>query len=59
VTPEGTVRDPKVIRSEPPDVFDDAAREGVLRWKFKPKIVDGQAITRRARLDINFKLKKG
>jgi protein TonB len=59
VTPEGTVRDPKVIRSEPPDVFDDAAREGVLRWKFKPKIVDGKPITRRARLDINFKLKKG
>lgn len=58
VTPEGTVRDPKVIRAEPPGVFDDAAREGVLRWKFKPKVVDGRAITRRARLDINFKLKQ-
>jgi len=59
VTPEGDVRDPKVLRSQPPDVFDEAAREGVLRWKFKPKIVDGKPITRRARLDINFKLRKG
>lgn len=59
VTPDGKVRDPKVIRARPPGIFDDAAMEGVLRWKFKPKIVDGRAITRRARLDINFKLKKG
>lgn len=59
VTPEGDVRDPKVIKSDPPGVFDDAARDGVLRWKFKPKVVDGRPITRRARLDINFKLKKG
>jgi protein TonB len=59
VTPEGRVRDPKIISAKPPGIFDDAAKEGVLRWKFKPKIVDGKSITRRARLDINFKLKKG
>ncbi|MCG3200862.1 MAG: hypothetical protein NFCOHLIN_00724 [Gammaproteobacteria bacterium] len=59
VTPDGKVRDPRIIRANPPDIFDDAAKEGVLRWKFKPKVVDGKAITRRARLDINFKLRKG
>lgn len=59
VTPEGNVRDPRVVKADPPGVFDDAARDGVLRWKFKPKIVDGKPITRRARLDINFKLRKG
>jgi len=59
VTPEGAVRDVEVVKSEPPGVFDDACIRGVMKWKFQPKVVDGKPITRRARLDVNFTLRKG
>jgi protein TonB len=56
VTPEGGVRDVKVVKAEPPGVFDEATIQGVTKWKFQPKTVDGKPISRRARLDINFRL---
>ncbi|MGQ0656703.1 MAG: TonB family protein [Chromatiales bacterium] len=59
VTPEGGVKDVKVVKAEPPGVFDDAAVQGVTKWKFQPKVIDGTPIARKARLDINFKLRKG
>jgi protein TonB len=59
VTPEGDVRDPKVTKANPPDVFDDAAKEAVLKWKFRPKMVDGRPVAWPATLNITFTLKKG
>jgi protein TonB len=39
-------------------MFDRAAIQAVLRWKFKPRYVDGQAITRRASQIIDFQLEE-
>jgi TonB family protein len=56
VNADGSVRDPRVVRAVPPSVFEEAAKRGVLRWKFQPKLVDGRPTPVRARLDINFNL---
>ncbi len=44
VTKAGTVRDPVVIESEPPGIFDRAAIQAALKFKYKPKVVNGEAI---------------
>jgi periplasmic protein TonB len=43
VTRQGSVRDPVVLESTSP-VFDQAAIESALRYKYKPRVVDGEAI---------------
>ncbi|MEO1481951.1 MAG: energy transducer TonB [Myxococcota bacterium] len=40
----GQVVDPRIIKSDPPGVFDRAALKAVRKWKYKPKIVDGKPI---------------
>ena len=40
----GTVSDPKVLESKPRRVFDRAARRAILKWKFKPRVVDGKPV---------------
>ena len=42
VTEMGTVRDPVILDAEPPGVFDQAAIDAVLKFKYKPKVVDGK-----------------
>ncbi len=42
VTETGSVEDPEVLRAEPPNMFERAARRAVLRWKYQPQIRDGQ-----------------
>jgi protein TonB len=56
ITPDGRVKDPVVIDSAPRSVFDRAAMQAILRWKFKPRFIDGQAIERRASQIITFEL---
>ena len=56
ITPEGRVSDPVVVEAEPRGMFNRAAIQAILRWKFKPRYVDGQAITRRASQVIDFRL---
>jgi protein TonB len=46
ITPAGTVRDITVVDSEPSGIFDRAAKRAVLRWKYKPKVVDGVPVER-------------
>jgi protein TonB len=50
------VDDPLVVESQPRRLFDRAAIRAILRWKFKPRIVDGQAVRREAEQVIDFKL---
>jgi protein TonB len=52
----GSVRSPRVIDSQPPRVFDREAIRAILRWKFKPRVVDGQAVERQATQTIDFTL---
>ena len=44
VTRTGAVRDPVVIESKPPGIFDRAAIAAALKFKYKPKVVNGEPI---------------
>ena len=58
ITESGTVVNPKVIESKPVRIFDREALRAILKYKFKPKIVDGVAMTQTATQQIDFKLAK-
>lgn len=53
---DGTVANAEVIRSEPRRIFNRAALRAIYRWKFKPRIIDGVAVQRRARQTIEFNM---
>jgi protein TonB len=44
VTKTGAVRDPVVIEASPPGIFDRAALQAALKFKYKPKVVNGEPI---------------
>lgn len=44
VTKQGTVRDPYVIEAEPENIFDQAAMDAVLKFKYKPRVVNGEPV---------------
>lgn len=44
VTKLGTVKDPVVIESSPGTIFNNAAIKSALRYKYKPRVVDGKPI---------------
>lgn len=56
INPDGTVADARVIDSNPPGVFDEVARKAILNWKFRPKVVDGQAVSSSGTQLIQFTL---
>lgn len=58
VTGTGDVENVEVIESDPPGVFDIAASRAVSRWRFKPRIIDGQAVSGKASQVVEFKLDK-
>ena len=47
VTATGAVRNPAVVEAEPPGIFDRAAIQSVLHYKFRPRVVDGEAVEAR------------
>ncbi|MEN7341522.1 MAG: energy transducer TonB [Pseudomonadota bacterium] len=53
---DGSVSDVEVLEAEPRRLFDRSARQAMYKWKFKPRVVDGQAIARRASYTLNFNL---
>ena len=55
INEDGTVSDPKIISAEPPRVFNRSALRAILRWKFKPRIIDGKPVKRRATIPLEFK----
>lgn len=56
INPDGSVSDPVVIAAEPPRIFNREAQRAILRWKFRPRIVDGQPMSRQAEQIIEFKI---
>ncbi|MDJ0653872.1 MAG: energy transducer TonB [Xanthomonadales bacterium] len=44
VTKLGTVENPVVIEAEPPNIFNRAAIQAALKFKYKPRVVDGEPI---------------
>lgn len=56
ITEVGTVKDARVVEAHPSRVFNRSAIRAILRWKFKPRIIDGIAVERRATQTIDFSL---
>jgi len=56
VNADGSVRNAKVTDAKPRGLFEAAAVTAVLRWKFKPKIVDGKPVEQRGSQKIEFNL---
>jgi protein TonB len=44
VTTSGAIRDPKAVDCEPAGVFENASVKASLKFKYKPRVVDGEAI---------------
>jgi protein TonB len=53
---DGVARDMKVVRSLDPGL-DNNAMAAVQQWKFQPGTKDGQAVSTRATIEVNFRLK--
>ncbi len=43
VTKTGTVRDPVVVEANPAGIFEQAAMDAALKFKYKPRVVNGEA----------------
>jgi protein TonB len=50
----GSVVTAKIINANPPGVFNAAAIQAVLKWKFKPRVLNGIAIQQRGLTTIEF-----
>ena len=44
VTKQGTTRDVKVVEAKPPGIFDRSAIQAAQKFKYKPRVVDGEPI---------------
>ena len=44
MTKQGTVKEPQVIKAEPESLFDQAAMDAALKFKYKPRVIDGEAV---------------
>lgn len=59
ITPVGTVKDARVIDSNPKAIFDETSVKAVMRWKYNPKIENGVAVERRGvEVILRFNLEK-
>jgi protein TonB len=56
ITEAGTVKDPRVVDANPPRIFNREAIRAILKWKFKPRVVEGVAVERLATQVIDFTL---
>ena len=46
ISKSGTVKDPSVINSHPSSIFDRSALKAIRKWKYNPKIEDGEPVER-------------
>lgn len=57
ITGTGSVKDAKVVDSKPGTIFNDAAIKAISRWRYNPKVENGQPVERRGvRTIIRFDL---
>ncbi|HKJ76746.1 MAG TPA: energy transducer TonB [Gammaproteobacteria bacterium] len=56
ITKDGSVADVQVVEAKPRGYFERAARRAILRWRFRPREVNGQTKSRRAVQTIRFRL---
>ncbi len=58
ITKDGSVKDAIVVDAQPDKVFNRAALQAIKRWKFKAKVIAGEAFEQRAVQVLQFKLTK-
>ena len=58
IATDGSVKDPQIIKADPPDIFDRAVLQAIQKWKFTPDIIDGKPVEKRARQDVRFELQQ-
>lgn len=58
ITPAGGVVDARVVDSQPPRIFDKEALRALLKWKFKPRVIDGVPVPQRATQRMDFRLRQ-
>ena len=58
INPDGTVRSAKPIKAQPRGVFESAAMQAIMKWKFKPKVVDGKGVESKGIQKIEFNMEK-
>jgi len=56
ITAIGTVKNPRVIDAKPKRIFNREAIRAILKWKFKPRVIDGVPVDRPATQIIDFSL---
>jgi len=56
INPDGTVKSARPIKAQPRGVFESAAMQAILKWKFKPKVVDGKGVEAVGIQPIEFKM---
>ena len=44
VTKSGSIRDPQPVDCQPSGVFESASVKAAMKFKYKPRVVDGEAI---------------
>jgi protein TonB len=55
----GTVVNARVIESTPRGMFDKAALQAIARWRYRPAVIDGQAVERRGvQVRLRFELEQ-
>ena len=58
ITETGEVKDPRVVDAKPARIFNREAIRAILKWKFKPRVIDGVAVERQATQTIDFTLQE-
>ena len=56
IRPDGTVSDVEIIQAEPEGVFEREAMRAMYRYRFSPKMVNGEAVTQTATQTLEFSL---
>jgi protein TonB len=56
VTTDGKVTNARVVESNPPGVFDEAALAAVRSWYFHPAVQNGKPVAKELVSRVNFKL---
>ncbi len=51
---DGSVKNAVVLNSEPRNVFDQSATQGLRRWRYKPVVENGEVVEARTRMRLRF-----
>ena len=58
ITKSGSVRNVRILKSQPINIFDKSAVEAVSRWKYRPQMENGKAVSIKHITQLDFVLEK-